>query len=154
MKTTSTLVLSSIFVCFSLLAHAQVKQVPLNEPDRNKPKLFQNLPEKINVEAATLESMFSLESNRPAYLDIAGIPFQGNILSKSTDDVTSANTIVMQLSNYPGANLTVSKIIQEDGSTKFIGRIISFKHGDLYELQNQKGNWVLVKRNFYDLVNE
>jgi hypothetical protein len=143
----------------TILTQAQEKPIPINEPDYNKPKLFQNLPERIPVDASTLESLFSSELNRAASITIAaGIQFEGNITSKtapSANDVNQSNsTVVIKLSNYPGANFTVNKIINTDGSTSYTGRIISFQHGDLFELQNQKGNWILVKRNYYDLINE
>lgn len=160
MKSTSTLVLCAIFSCMTILTQAQEKPVPVNEPDYNKPKLFQNLPERIAVEASTLESLFGFDMSRPASINIAGIQFQGNIASKTASDVnqvgavSATNTVIINLTNYPGANFTLSKTISPDGSINYTGRIISFKHGDLFELQNQKGNWVLVKKNFYDLINE
>jgi hypothetical protein len=41
-----------------------------------------------------------------------------------------------------------------DGTTKYTGRIISIRHGDLYQLIQEDAGWVLVKKNFYDLINE
>ena len=156
MKNTGTLVLCAIFSCITILTQAQDKSIPLNEPDYNKPKLFQNLPEKINVDVATLETLFNADINHPASMTIAGVQFQGNVSSKNNiiSTTSQTSTVILSLSNYPGANFTLSKIISADGTTSYIGRIISFKRGDLLELQNQKGNWVLVKRNYYDLINE
>ena len=154
MKNTSTLVLCAIFSCITILTQAQEKTIPVNEPNYNKPKLFQNLPERIPVDASTLESLFGVDMNRAANITIAGIHFQGNVSSKTTNDVNQANTVIIGLTNYPGANFTLSKISNPDGTISYTGRIISFQHGDLFELQKQKDNWVLVKKNFYDLINE
>ena len=154
MKNTSTLVLCAIFSCITILTQAQEKTIPVNEPNYNKPKLFQNLPERIPVDASTLESLFGVDMNRAANITIAGIHFQGNVSSKTTNDVNQANTVIIGLTNYPGANFTLSKISNPDGTISYTGRIISFQHGDLFELQKQKDNWVLIKKNFYDLINE
>ena len=158
MKNTGTLVLCAIFSCMTILTQAQEKPIPVNEPNYNKPKLFESLPEKITVDASTLENLFSFDLNRPANINIAGIQFEGNVSSKSApsvNDVNQTNTVVIiKLTNYPGANFTLNKITNSDGSVSYSGRIISFQHGDLFELQNQKGNWVLVKKNYYDLINE
>ena len=158
MKNTSTLVLCTIFSCITILTQAQEKPIPINEPDYNKPKLFQNLPERIPVDASTLESLLSSDLNRAASINLAGAQFEGNVASKtapSVNDVTPTNTtVIIKLTNYPGANFTVNKIINADGSISYTGRIVSFQHGDLFELQNQKGSWFLVKKNYYDLINE
>ena len=160
MKSTSTLVLCAIFSCITILSQAQQKSIPLNEPDYNKPKLFQNLPERIPVDVSTLENLFNFDMNRPANITISGIQFEGNVSSKGSNDlsqvgtVSQTNSVVIHLTNYPGANFTVTKIINPDGTISYTGRIISFQHGDLFELQNQKGNWILVKKNYYDLINE
>jgi hypothetical protein len=61
---------------------------------------------------------------------------------------------VINSTNYNGARLTFSKTSNRDGSVSYNGRIVSFQHGDLFELKNQEGSFVLIKRNFYELVNE
>ena len=154
MKNTSTLVISAIFSCITILTQAQDKSIPINEPNYNKPKLFQNLPDRIAVDASTLENLFSLDVNHAASINMAGIQFQGNVSSKNNTDVTQSSTIIINLTNYPGANFTLTKISKPDGTINYAGRIVSFQHGDLFELQNQKGNWLLVKRNYYELINE
>ena len=160
MKNTSTLVLCAIFSCITILAQAQERPIPVNEPNYNKPKLFQNLPEKIVIDASILENVFNADLNRPAAINAGAIQFQGNVASKTLNDANKTgtesvtNTVIINLANYPGANLTISKTSNPDGTTTYTGRIISFQHGDLFELQNQKGVWVLVKKNFYDLINE
>ena len=95
MKNTSTLVLCAMFSCITILTQAQEKTIPVNEPNYNKPKLFQNLPEKISVEASTLESLFGVDMNRPANINIAGIHLQGNVSSKTVNDVNQANTVII-----------------------------------------------------------
>ena len=64
------------------------------------------------------------------------------------------NSVVIRSTNYNGATLTISKTMNADETISYSGRIISFQSGDLFELQNKDGHLTLVKRNFYDLVNE
>ena len=55
---------------------------------------------------------------------------------------------------HPGAALSFSKLMKEDGSISYIGRIISFQHGDAYEIILENGQYFFVKKDFYDLVND
>jgi hypothetical protein len=61
---------------------------------------------------------------------------------------------VIRSGNFNGATLTLSSSAQTNGAVRFTGRIISFQHGDVYELQNQNNQYILIKKNFYDLINE
>src|SRR4029078_13589983 len=95
MKNTGTLVLCTIFSCITILTQAQEKPIPINEPNYNKPKLFQNLPERITVDISTLESIFSADQGRPANINIsAGIQLQGSVTSKTTNDISAVDAII------------------------------------------------------------
>jgi hypothetical protein len=63
-------------------------------------------------------------------------------------------SVVIRCADFDGARLTLSKVNMPDGTTKYTGRIISIRHGDLYQLIQEDAGWVLVKKNFYDLINE
>jgi hypothetical protein len=156
MKNLRTYVMCVCMTSCSLVSFAQNKPVPINEPDLSKPRLFSNLPEKIQVNIADLDRLFGSQQGRPAPVNLSlGINAQleGTVTSISsvTDDL---QTVIVRSTNYNGANLTVSRRQLPDGSFSYTGRIVSFKHGDLYELQQQQGTWMLVKKNYYDLVNE
>ena len=157
MKNLRTTVLCAGFALCSLGSFAQNKTIPVNEPDYNKPKLFANMPDKIPVSADELNALFITQVGRPANLNAASdvqAKFEGEVISVSDQSVQGLQSILIRSTNFNGARMSFSKITQEDGTVKYTGRIISFKHGDLYELQNQQGQLVLVKRNFYDLINE
>jgi hypothetical protein len=72
----------------------------------------------------------------------------------SKADENNIHSVVIRSRNFNGATLTLSSSAQPNGTVKFTGRIISFQHGDLYELQNQNNQYILIKKNFYDLINE
>ena len=157
MKNLRTAVLCASIALCSLGSFAQNKTIPVNEPDRNKPRLFANLPDKIPVSANELNDLFTTQVGRPANLNPASdlqAKFEGEVISMSNQSTQGVQSILIRSTNFNGARMSFSKITHEDGTVSYTGRIISFQHGDLYELQSQQGQLVLVKRNFYDLVNE
>lgn len=157
MKNFRTTLLCAGFALCSLGSLAQNKTIPLNEPDRNKPKLFANMPDKIPVSATELNELFTTQVGRSANLNPSSslqAKFEGEVISVSDQSVEGLQSIVIRSTNFNGARLSFSKTTHADGTVTYTGRIISFQHGDLYELQTQQGQLVLVKRNFYDLVNE
>ena len=157
MKNLRTAVLCAGIALCNLGALAQEKPVPVNEPDYNKPKLFAGLPEKIQVSTEDLSNLFTIALGKSASLklsDDSRIQFQGEIVSSADTDQGTRQTMVIRSTNFEGARFNLSRAIYPDGKVVYGGRIMSFKHGDLYELKNQNGQYTLVKRNFYDLVNE
>ena len=77
--------------------------------------------------------------------------FLEKIISSSNE--AGVSSVVIRSANYPGARLIFSKAII-DGKEMYSARIISIEHGDVYELKTENGQNVLVKRKFYDLINE
>ncbi|HUR64821.1 MAG TPA: hypothetical protein VMZ03_00600 [Chitinophagaceae bacterium] len=154
MKNLRTAVLCAGIALCSLGSYAQ-GTVPVNEPDYNKPKLFSQLPDKIQVNTADLASLFNTSVGKAtnlAFADDTHLQFEGEVISSGNQN--TLQSMVIRSTNFNGARFTLSRITNPDGSVTYRGRIISFKHGDLLELQNQNGQYVLVKKNFYDLVNE
>jgi len=157
MKTIRTAVFCAIIPLFSLCAAAQNEKIPINEPDYNKPRLFENLPARIPVSIDDLNTIISAPVGRPASLKLSGeslIQFDGDVVSVASNAADRIQSVVLRSTNFNGARFTLSKIMQDDGSYSFVGRIISFQHGDLYELKKEAGGMVLVKRNYHELVNE
>jgi len=141
-----------LFTCFS--ASAQ-NRIPVNEPDLNKPKLFSSLPDKIPVDISTLQSLVNTETGKTVSLRMSanGISqFTGQVVSKADDN--SFHSVVIRSGNFNGATLTLSSSAQPNGAVKFTGRIISLQHSDVYVLQYQNDQYILIKKNFYDLINE
>ena len=150
----------AVCVCISLMslssfAQSNNGQPPLNEPDYNRPRLFNNLPEKVPFNVNNVSSLFNASIGAAVDLGLSEtVPFIMNgevIATTSTDKVQK---LVIRSSNYVGANMTIIRITNDDGSVTYRGRILSFKHGDFYELQKSTEGYVLVKKSFYDLINE
>jgi len=142
--------LSVFFVC--LKTNAQTP--PVREPDMNRPSLFQNLPDRISCSISDLSAFLQLETGRTISFSFANnINFQGVVSSVASID-NSLQSVVIRSTNFPGAALSFSKITKGDGTISYAGRIISFQHGDAYEINIENGQYFFVKKGFYDLVNE
>lgn len=157
MKSLRTAVLCAGIALCSLGSFAQEKTPPVNEPDLNKPKLFTGLPERIQLSTDEISNLFGNPLGRAATLRLADdnrFHFEGEVVSSASKYENKIQSVVIRSTNFNGARLHISKVVGSDGIVKYRGRIISLAHGDLYELENQNDQYVLVKKNYYDLVNE
>ena len=157
MKNLCTLAISVCVTLSSITAFAQQQRIPINEPDYNKPRLFQNLPDFIPVTIDRLNALLNTELSRPVNTNLsekAELPFAGQVVSRVSKEGNKIQSVVVKSSNFNGATLTILKITAEDGTVTYSGRLISFQHGDAYVLKNEDGHYSLVKKDFYELVNE
>ena len=121
----------------------------------NRPSLFQNLPEKINCRINDLSALLESEIGRNiSFVFTGNLSFEGVISSVASKFDNTLQSIVVRSTNFPGAALSFSKIKKEDGTFSYVGRILSFQHGDAYEISQENGQYFFVKKGFYDLVNE
>jgi hypothetical protein len=144
-------------ILFSICALAQDQKIPINEPDYNKPHLFDNLPAKISFNPSNFMGLLNKQPGSIVSTSLsadASIVFEGKLVSSASDENGSLERMVIQSTNFPGATFSMSKVTNSDGTIRYIGRLISFKHGDVFVLQQTNGQYELVKKNFYDLVNE
>jgi hypothetical protein len=144
-------------VCLSLFLICQQSDAQkgfVREPDMNRPTLFQNLPNKISCRINDLSALLQSEIGRPVSFSLVdNLSFQGVVSSVAKFDNT-LNSVVIRSTNFPGASLSFSRVTKEDGTFSYVGRIISFQHGDAYEIGFENGQYYFVKKGFYDLVNE
>ena len=157
MKNLRTLALCVTVSFYSLCSSAQTEKIPLNEPNYNKPKLFQNLPDNIPVSMDNITNLFGSPTGRSVSLNLSDrspFQFEGDVVSSVSKYENTIQSVVIRSTNYNGARLNISRITDENGNISYTGRIISMQHGDVYELKKVNDEYMLVKRNFYDLINE
>jgi hypothetical protein len=157
MKNLRTIALCVSISLYSLCTSAQTGNVPVNEPDYNKPELFRNLPSTIVLDMGNVTRLFTSIVGGPVSVAMsASSPFQfeGQVVSSVSKYNNGIVSVVVRSTNYPGALLTLSKLTDAGGNISYTGRIVSRQHGDLFELKNVNNEFVLVKKGFYDLVNE
>jgi hypothetical protein len=142
-----------LFALFSFTSFAQ--NIPINEPNYFKPKLFQDLPERLSIEVSSLQSLLAFPIGQTINVQLANnFPLQGRIVSSANKYNNGIQSIVIKLSNRIGASFSLSKIKDTDGSVKYTGRIISMQAGDAFELSFENGQYYLVKKTFNNMINE
>ena len=155
MKNLRTQVLCVCISLISLTSAAQKQSIPVTEPDYNKPKLFQNMPAVIPVSTEELNSLLNSNTGRNiSFATNTSFRFDGQIVSTASKYENTIQSVVVKSSNFEGARFTLSRITNTDGTISYTGRIISFQHGDAYILKTEGTQMSLVKKDFYDLVNE
>ncbi len=136
---------------------AQMKNVPIkvpvNEPDYNKPKLFADLPDRVDFNPNNLSNLFGLQVGQSVNIPISsGFNLSGQVVSKS-DDPKSASVIIRS-TNRVGARFVFTKVTDTDNTIKYIGRIFSLQHGDSYEIVFENNQYYFKKKGLYDLMTE
>lgn len=142
-------------LCFLASVGAEAQSESVREPDYNKPRLFQQLPQRMNCRMQDMQNLLHASVGQEINITLAdNFNFQGVVSSAVNKEGGRIITTVVRSTNYPGAVFSFSKVKKEDGSSLFVGRIISFQHGDGYEIAFENGQYVMNKKGFYDMVNE
>ena len=151
--------LAAFSVCMTFCSLCSVAQgvqnrsVSVNEPDYNKPKLFGDLPDSINFDPTYFSALFNTQVGQSVTLsDIPGFTISGQVVSKA--DGQNSASVVVRLANRPGARLIFTKLTGANNSIKYLGRIISLKHGDSYEIVSENDQYYLKKKTINELVTE
>jgi hypothetical protein len=154
MKNLRTTMLCACMLVCSAISFAQQSDVPINEPNLSKPKLFTTFPDIIRANTDKLTELLSTPIGTEVNIQIGeGFTIQGRVLSTTFVPESNISSVVVRTTNFEGARLTFTKTII-DGRTVYVGRLMSMKHGDLFELQYKNEQYIFTKKNFYDLVNE
>ena len=144
-----------IFFCSicSIAQNIQNRSVSVNEPDYNKPKLFGDLPERINFDPIVLSALLNTQVGQSINLAVTPVfRISGQVVSKADDQ--NSTSVVVRLINRPGARLIFTKLTDPNNSVKYIGRIISLKHGDSYEIISKNDQYYFKKRGINELMTE
>jgi hypothetical protein len=134
---------------------AQSSMVPLNEPNYNKPRLFSDLPEQLNLRLADMEALLNLSVGAQVTATVAnGFQLTGTVVSKSAPGNAFVETVVIKSLNRPGATFTFSRITKQDRSFLYTGRMMSKDAGDALEIVKEGSGYVIRKKGLYDLISE
>jgi hypothetical protein len=145
----------SVFLIASGISSFAQGKVPINEPDYNKPHLFADLPDNMPLKVSNLEGLFELETGSPVNVTLSNnFHIIGSVISKSSGNDLNVKSVVIKSINRKGAIFTYTKSVKEDGSVKYLGRIISTKNSDAYEIVKEDDQYILKKKNLYDLISE
>jgi hypothetical protein len=154
MKNLKAIATGVLLAICSLYCGAQEKKIPINEPDYHKPRLFTDLPQRMNLDLSSTESILGSKTGSTISIRLSDkFVFEGIVVSRSDVD-SSITSVVVRSTNHPGTNFTFTRTTNPDGSFRYRGRILGKNNGDAYEIVNDKGMYVLEKRNLYDLLSE
>jgi hypothetical protein len=141
-------------VCYMHSSAQQTLQAN-NEPDYNKPKIFADLPEKMKFQFTDMERLIHLSVGTAVNTFAAtNFPLIGTVVSVSDPIDPSVKSVIVKLENRGGATLTFTRIINEQGQFEYKGRIINKNSIDAIDIVRENGNYILVKKNLYDLFSE
>ena len=153
LKLAAFVICSTLCSVCSFAQKVEKRAVSVNEPDYSKPKLFADLPDRLNFDPVHLLVLLSTEVGQSISLSVTpGFIISGQVVSKANDQ--NSSSVVMRLTNRPGARLIFTKLIGPNSSVRYIGRIISLKHGDSYEILSDSGQYYFKKKGIYDVVTE
>lgn len=134
-----------LLILLGFTATCQVN-IPLNQHPVEKAALFNQLPEKLICPATILENIFLQKPNSRLNAKLSNqFSIEGIVLEKTF--VTAQQlSINIRCTNFQNALFNISRITQQDGSSRFTGRIISPDHGDLLLLREEKGEYSFIKQ--------
>jgi len=117
-----------------------------SQNNTSKPKQFSAFPDVINCSEAELGRIFNSPAGQFVSLSFSdNFIFSGNVASNLVK-YTNLQTAVVVSPDYSNSIFSVSKIINTDGSTGYLGRIINKNYFDGFELKrNVAGTYQLVK---------
>ncbi len=142
-----------LFFIFCIQAAAQTSPVPVNEPDYNKPKIFNDLPNTMTIRLMDAEKLFGLRAGSSSSVQFTDELFlKGTVISNGESN--GMRTIIMKVTNRNNAVFTFTRITQQDGTTSYAGRIMSRENGDALLIKKEDNAFTLNKINLYDLISE
>jgi ABC-type transporter MlaC component len=154
LKTGAICVLACL--CYVHTAAQQNQQPAVTEKSGYvKPRIFADLPSKLQLNVSMLENMLNDEvGTRVSFALGQGYQFQGLVVSKSDAIDKHTRTVVVKATNRQGVALTFTRHTNDDGTYTYSGRMLSFKHGDAFEIMEEAGHLVMVKKDQHDLLEE
>jgi hypothetical protein len=154
MKTLKTIAICAVLSLGFLHSGAQEK-IPINQPNYNKPKIFEDLPGKMKLTISDMESLFEVPVNKLVMAKITqDFHFKGMVVSKSGNSESQVRSIVINSITRKGAVFTFTRITKEDGNFVYRGRILSKESIDAYEIVKENDQYFLQKKNYYEMVRE
>jgi hypothetical protein len=147
-------VLAFCLVSFIVFTQAAAQtNIPLNEPDYNKPKIFSDLPQQMTLQVSEADQLFNLGEGELARVQVTSeYLLKGQVVSIGGDK--SGRTVIIRIPERNNAIFTFTRKTNADGVVSYVGRILSRNNGDAYEIKKENGQYIFNKVNLYDLISE
>ena len=111
-----------------------------------KTKIFANYPDRISCKESDFSSLFSATPGQNVNLIFAsGLQFKGTVFSNIVK-YSNLQAVIVKSTAGDDEIFSVSKIINDDKSISYAGRILNQKYFDAYELRkDDTGNYQFTK---------
>lgn len=112
-----------------------------------KPSIFANQPNEISCTTAQLDAVFNQAVNSNINLPLTpDFVLLGKVQS-SIEKQVNLKSVIIRLTNFSDVIFSISKISDQYTSERYVGRLISSKYSDAYELLLQeKGTYTFSKK--------
>ncbi len=155
MKYSKTGTLLALLTVCIMHVSAQAITPPLNNPNYSKAKIFTDLPDKMPLRIADLESLLELPVGARINAAVAkNFSIVGTVVSKSNAADTSVRSVVIKATNRQGAIFTFTRTRAADGAVSYLGRMLNKDNGDALEIAKEGSQYVIRKKGLYELMNE
>jgi hypothetical protein len=134
---------TTMLLLFTIITATGFSQMANSTP---KPKLFAAYPESIDCSVSELSRIFTIAQGQQASISFAGnFAFNGTV-SSNMAKFSNLQSVVIKSPQFNHAIFHVSKRINSDNSTVYVGRIIHDSFADGYELKRDAaGSYRLQK---------
>jgi hypothetical protein len=145
MKTIQKLMFLVLF--YQLMPSLLVAQATRPEKSANpdKPFIFSALPERFECATAALKQVFSAQLNDAISIPLPGNRFFKGVVKARVQRDANVLSVNVHSTNFPGAMLNLSLIIQPDKTEKIIGRVLNPQKGDALVIERVNDRYFISK---------
>jgi len=120
-----------------------------------RPQLFASYAKSINFPKTELEKIFTATEGKSIKLSLnQNVGFTGIVVS-SVKRYKNLQNVIIRLGNLDNTILGISRIINDDKTISFTGRIINTSYSDAFELKTDtNGNYFISKVKTADLIQD
>jgi hypothetical protein len=109
-------------------------------------RLFNNIPDSLQLAENEISQLFSLASGSVITIKITDQFQLRGILKSTIQKYDNLKSLIIESTNFKGAILSLARRTEEDNTIVYVGRILSSRHDDGFELRiNDAGQYYLRK---------
>lgn len=110
-----------------------------------KPAAFASYASEIPCNTTSLDQLMAQPSGTTVQVAIAnGLTLIGNVIA-NVQKYDNLKTVIVELTNFPGVQLSVSKLSDVYTPEKYVGRMLGNAYNDAYEIITTSNGYKLVK---------
>lgn len=135
-----------ILLCFLFRFNLEAQlPPPIHQTLPNKSSLFTNLPDKFTIKNSLIEDLFSGPDSGSVKILLSVNNFFEGTITERIQRNENVVTLNIKSSNYDGALLTISKVLNSNKELTYTGRIVSMQYGDVLILKKESDRFFFTK---------